>query len=136
MAGLKQAVKFKRLKMATRGVRGATCAAENTKEALIDATRALLTRMIEANGIAPEDIASAFFSTTPDLTADFPAIAARQLGWRDVPLMCMHEMNVPNALPMCVRVMMHWNTEKHASDIRHVYINGAEKLRPDLIREG
>jgi chorismate mutase len=122
--------------MSTRGVRGATCAETNSKEAIVAATMALLQRMIADNGIEPDDIASAFFSTTLDLTAEFPAIAARQLGWRDVPLMCMHEMAVPNSLPLCVRVMMHWNTAKRPGEIRHVYMNGAERLRPDLIREG
>ncbi len=96
----------------------------------------MLLKIIEANEMQPDDIASAFFSTTRDLNAEFPAIAARQLGWKEVPLMCMHEMEVPNSLPLCVRVMVHWNTEKKASEIRHVYINGAERLRPDLIREG
>lgn len=96
----------------------------------------MLRTIIEANGMVPDDIASAFFSTTRDLNAEFPAIAARKLGWRDVPLMCMHEMDVPGSLPMCIRVMVHWNTDKAPAEIRHVYINGAERLRPDLIREG
>ena len=96
----------------------------------------MLQRIIADNGMQPDEIASAFFSTTRDLNADFPAIAARQLGWTDVPLMCMHEMDVPGSLPMCVRVMIHWNTDKKPSQIRHVYINGAERLRPDLVREG
>jgi chorismate mutase len=122
--------------MWTRGVRGATTVKKNSKEAIVDATKEMLDEIVAINGIAPEDIASAFFSTTKDLNAEFPAIAARQIGWKDVPLMCMHEMEVPNSLPMCVRVMIHWNTNKSASEIRHVYINGAEKLRPDLIREG
>ena len=119
-----------------RGVRGATCAIENSKSAIVETTKAMLLKIIEANDMQPDDIASAFFSTTRDLTAEFPAIAARQLGWKEVPLMCMHEMEVPNSLPLCVRVMVHWNTEKTAREIRHVYINGAERLRPDLIREG
>ncbi len=119
-----------------RGVRGATCAPVNSKEAIVETTKQMLVCLIEANGIEPDDIASAFFSTTRDLNAEFPAIAARQLGWRDVPLMCMHEMEVPDALPMCVRVMIHWNTDKRPAEIRHIYMNGAEKLRPDLIREG
>jgi chorismate mutase len=122
--------------MWTRGVRGATTVKKNSKEAIVDATKEMLDEIVAINGIAPEDIASAFFSTTKDLNAEFPAIAARQIGWKDVPLMCMHEMEVPNSLPMCVRVMIHWNTNKLSSEIRHVYINGAEKLRPDLIREG
>ena len=122
--------------MWTRGVRGATVAKANTKEAIIEATREMLLRLVEANGIQSEDIASAFFSTTHDLNAEFPAIAARQIGWTDAALMCMHEMEVPNSLPMCVRVLVHWNTDKRANEIRHIYMNGAEKLRPDLIKEG
>ena len=122
--------------MWTRGVRGATVAKANTKEAIIETTREMLLRMVEANGIQPEDIASAFFSTTRDLNAEIPAIAARQIGWTDAALMCMHEMDVPNSLPMCVRVLVHWNTDKRANEIKHIYMNGAEKLRPDLIKEG
>ena len=119
-----------------RGIRGATTARENTKEAIIEATRELLTQLIAANDIAVEDIASAFFSTSTDLTAEFPAVAARQLGWTDAALMCLHDMQVPGSLPQCVRVLVHWNTTKTAKEIKHIYINGAEKLRPDLIRQG
>ncbi|MCS7059562.1 MAG: chorismate mutase [Anaerolineae bacterium] len=119
-----------------RGVRGATVAADNTPEAIIEATRELLEKMIEANGIQIEDVASAFFSTTRDLNAEFPAIAARQLGWTSAALMCMHEMDVPHGLPRCVRVMIHWNTARRADEIKHIYIRGAEKLRPDRIQEG
>jgi len=117
--------------MAVRGVRGATVAQENTREAILSATREMLERLIAANDLHAEDIAGAFFSTTRDLNADYPAIAARQIGWTDTALMCMHEMDVPHGLPMCVRVMVHWNTDKSAADIVHVYINGAEVLRPD-----
>ena len=119
-----------------RGVRGATCATANSTEAIIETTKQMLQRIIVENDMQPDEIASAFFSTTRDLNAEFPAIAARQLGWTDVPLMCMHEMEVPGALPQCVRVMVHWNTDKRPNQIRHIYINGAEKLRPDLVREG
>jgi chorismate mutase len=122
--------------MTMRGVRGATCAAANTKDAIVAATRQMLERIVADNGIHIDDIASALFSTTRDLTAEFPAIGARQLGWKDVPLMCMHEMEVPGSLPLCVRVLIHWNTDKRPNEIRHVYINGAERLRPDLVREG
>ena len=117
--------------MAIRGVRGATVATENTREAIVEATRELLRQMIEANGIQPEDVASAFFSTTRDLNAEFPAIAARQIGWTDAALMCLHEMDVPHGLPRCVRVLIHWNTDKTADQIVHVYIRGAQALRPD-----
>jgi chorismate mutase len=117
--------------MCIRGVRGATIVKENTREAILTATREMLQRLVEANGIEVDDIASAFFSTTRDLNADYPAIAARQLGWTDTALMCMHEMDVPHGLPRVVRVMLHWNTDKRSDQIVHVYINGAEALRPD-----
>jgi len=114
-----------------RGVRGATVAAENTREAIVEATCELLEKMVEANGLRAEDVASAFFSTTRDLNAEFPAIAARQIGWTDAALMCLHEMDVPHGLPRCVRVLIHWNTDKTADQIVHVYIRGAQALRPD-----
>ena len=114
-----------------RGIRGATTVDANTSDAILDATRELLELMIEANDLDSSDVGSAIFTTTPDLNAEFPAIAARQLGWHDVALMCGHEMNVPGALPMCIRVLIHWNTTKAQTDIRHVYIRGARNLRPD-----
>jgi chorismate mutase len=121
--------------MAVLGVRGATVARENTRESILAATREMLKKLVDANRMQAEDIASAFFSTTRDLNADYPAIAARQIGWTDTALMCMHEMDVPHGLPMCVRVMVHWNTDKRASEIVHVYMNGAEVLRPDRKRD-
>ncbi len=114
-----------------RGVRGATTAEANTREAILAATRELLGLMIEANAIQPEDVASAIFTTTIDLNANYPALAARALGWHEVALMCMHEMNVPHGLKMCVRILLHWNTEVSAQDVKHVYIKGAVNLRPD-----
>jgi chorismate mutase len=114
-----------------RGVRGATTAEANTREAILTATSELLGLMIEANHIEPGDVASAIFTTTIDLNADYPALAARALGWHDVALLCMHEMNVPHGLKMCVRILLHWNTEVSAQDVKHVYINGAVNLRPD-----
>lgn len=118
--------------MACRGIRGATTAEENTSEAILRATRELLALLIRANNIWPADVASAIFTTTPDLDAEFPALAARQLGWLHVALMCGHEVAVPGSLKRCVRVLIHWNTEKTADEIVHVYIKGAAKLRPDL----
>ena len=118
-----------------RGVRGATLVKENTRESILAATREMLEKLVRANDIQVEDIASAFFSTTRDLNADYPAIAARQLGWTDTALMCMHEMDVPHGLVHCVRVMVHWNTPKRPNEIVHVYINGAEVLRPDRKRD-
>jgi chorismate mutase len=114
-----------------RGVRGATVAKANTRQAILDATRELLARLVEANGIRPDDLASAIFTTTPDLTSAYPAAAARELGWTDVALLCTHEMDVPGGPARCVRVLLHWNTAKSPQEIVHVYMNGAESLRPD-----
>jgi len=88
--------------------------------------------MVRLNSIDPRDVASALFTTTPDIDAEFPAMAARQLGWIDVPLMCGHEMTVTGSLPLCIRILIHWNTDKDQAAIHHVYVNDAEKLRPDL----
>jgi len=88
--------------------------------------------MTEANQIRPEDVASVFFTTTPDLTAEFPAVAARQMGWDHVALLCGHEMNVPGSLPMCLRILLHVNTEKRPEEIVHVYLRGARALRPEF----
>ncbi|NDJ85706.1 MAG: chorismate mutase [Chloroflexi bacterium] len=114
-----------------RGVRGATTVTENTREAILQATRELLMGMIILNGIRPEDVASAILTTTLDLNAEYPAVAARQLGWHDVPLLCAHEMAVPDGLPMCVRILVMWNTSRSQNEIRHVYIREAAALRPD-----
>jgi chorismate mutase len=118
--------------MPVRGIRGATTVSKNSPEEIIEAARELLGTMIEANEVDPEEVASAIFTTTPDLNAEFPAVAARQLGWTFVPLLCGHEMAVPGSLPLCLRILLHVNTEKGALDINHVYIRGARALRPDL----
>lgn len=118
--------------MRCRGVRGATTVEHNSREELLKATQQLLALMIRQNGIVPEDVASAIFTTTPDLNAEFPALAARQLGWLDVPLLCTHEISVPGSLPRCVRILLHWNTDKSQHEIHHVYVRGATCLRPDL----
>lgn len=117
--------------MYCRGIRGATTCDENTRESILEATRELLQRIIAANGLQAEDIASAIFSTTHDLTAEFPAVAARELGWLDTALLCTHEMAVPGSLQRCIRVLIHWNTVRRADEIMHVYIRGARTLRPD-----
>ena len=88
--------------------------------------------MIRRNGIEQVDVASVMFTTTHDINAEFPALAARQLGWLEVPLLCGHEMAVPGSLPMCIRVMIHWNTDVPQNEIQHVYMREAERLRPDL----
>jgi chorismate mutase len=118
--------------MQVRGVRGATTVEANSVEAILEATRELLAAMLKANETDVEYVASAFFTTTVDLNAEFPAVAARDLGWTNVALMCGHEMNKPGGLPMCLRILLHVNTEKPARDIKHIYLRGARVLRPDI----
>ena len=118
--------------MPCRGVRGATTVEHNEREDILTATRQLLALLIRSNEIEPADIASAIFTTTPDIDAEFPALAARQLGWLEVPLICSHEMTVPGSLPLCIRVLIHWNTAKTQAEIEHVYVREAKRLRPDL----
>lgn len=114
-----------------RGVRGATTIEVDDRELVLKATRELLALMIRLNGIRSEDVASAIFTTTPDIVAVFPATAARQLGWLDVPLICAHEMSVPGSLGRCIRILLHWNTNKSQQEIQHVYLHEARTLRPD-----
>lgn len=104
-------------------------ATANIKEDIVAATKELLENMIESNQVEKEAVACAFFTTTPDLDAEFPALAARQLGWTEVPLLCAQEVNVPDSVTGCIRVLILFNTEKKAEDIEHVYIRGAEVLR-------
>ena len=112
-----------------RGLRGATTATDNTREAVLEATRELLERLVEANDLKPDDLAATFFTTSPDLNAEYPAVAARQMGWDHVPLICGHEMNVPTGLAMCIRVMILANTEKRPEEMAHVYLRDAKDLR-------
>ena len=114
-----------------RGIRGATTAAANTAEDILEATDELMRVLIALNELQPDEIASAIFTTTPDLNATFPALAAREIGWLEVPLLCAHEMNVPGALQQVVRVLLHVNTTKSTQEIRHVYLKGARQLRPE-----
>ena len=118
--------------MTCRGFRGATTIERNDREEILTATRQLLALMIRRNGIEPRDVASALFTTTPDIDAEFPALAARQLGWLDVPLLCGHEMTVQGSLRLCIRVLIHWNTDKSQQEVEHVYVRDAKRLRPDL----
>jgi len=120
--------------MLCRGVRGATTVSQNTREEILTATRQLVALMMRRNGIDPKDVASAIFTTTADLDAEFPALAARQLGWLEVPLLCGHEMTIPGSLPRCIRVLVHWNTDVPQNQIQHVYVRDAERLRPDLCK--
>jgi chorismate mutase len=118
--------------MPVRGIRGATTVELNRREAILDATRALLQEMVSANQVAIDDLASAYFTVTGDLDAAFPAEAARQLGWQQVPLLNGCEIPVPGSLRRCIRVLLWWNTELPAISVRHIYQGEAVSLRPDL----
>ncbi len=121
--------------MAIRGIRGATTVDEDRPEAILAATRELLEHVMRANrGLRTEDIGSAFFSTTSDLCSAYPAQAARQMGWEAVPLICALEIPVPGSLPRAIRVLIHWNTDVLQSEIQHVYLRQAVKLRLDIYR--
>jgi chorismate mutase len=115
-----------------RGVRGATTVEADDRDQILCATRQMLALMIRRNEIEATDVASVIFTVTHDLTAEFPALAARQLGWLEVPLLCAYELSVPDSLPRCIRMMLHWNTDKDQAEIQHIYLHEAKKLRPDL----
>ena len=112
-----------------RGIRGASTVDSNTREDILMATKELLQKMVDANGIRVEDVASVIFTTTPDLNGEFPAAAARQMGWSNAAFLCGHEMDVPGSLPRCLRILILFNTEKRPEDIVHVYIKGAKNLK-------
>jgi chorismate mutase len=118
--------------MKFRGVRGATTTDEDTPEAILSATRELLQAVIDANRLHEDDVASIIFTTTPDLHATYPAKAARDLGWNQVALLGCQEMDVPKGVPRCIRILIHWNTDRSADQIQHVFMKGAVVLRPDL----
>ncbi|MDI6871303.1 MAG: chorismate mutase [Bacillota bacterium] len=120
--------------MAVRGIRGATTAAGNTPDEILEATRELLQALVAANRLDPAEVASAIFTTSPDLTAEYPAAAARQLGWTETALLGAAELAKPGGLPHCIRVLLHVNTDQPQAAMRHVYLRGARVLRPD--REG
>lgn len=121
--------------MLVRGIRGATTVEANTKEAILEAAAELLTAIVDANQVQHDHVASIIFSTSPDLNAEFPAVAARSLGWTDVALMCGHEMGVPGSLPKCLRILMHVNTDLGLHEVKHIYLRGARALRPDLVAQ-
>ncbi len=121
--------------MYCRGIRGATTVEHNDQEEILSATRELLELLVKLNDLHSEDIASAFFTVTEDLNAAFPALAARDLGWTETALMCSREIPVPNSLGKCIRVLLHVNTERSASEIQHVYIRKAVTLRPTFSAE-
>ncbi len=115
-----------------RGVRGAIAVDADTAEAIAAATQRLLRAMLERNRLDLDDVASALFSLTPDLRAAFPAHAARAIGWSHVPMLHCTEVDVPGALPRCIRVLLHVTTALRPDEIAHVYLDGAAVLRPDL----
>jgi chorismate mutase len=122
--------------MPIRGIRGAATASQDEPAEILAVTRALLTAIVDANpSLRPEDLASALFTTTPDLCSVYPAQAARQIGWESVPLMCAQEIPVPGSLAHCIRVLLHWNTDLPQPAVQHVYLGEAASLRPDLARQ-
>ena len=117
-----------------RGIRGAVTVERNTAEEIVAATRELLEAIVGENNLQPEDVAGVFFTVTPDLNAEFPAVAARKMpGWKYVPLMCAQEINVPGSLPRCIRVLVFAHTARSQREIKHVYLREAARLREDLI---
>ena len=118
--------------MFCRGIRGATTVENNTAEDILKASEELLQQIVDANGVKPEDVACAIFTTTPDLNAVFPATAARRMGWSDIALLCSQEIDVPGSLKGCLRILILYNTKKRADEIVHVYTKGAADLRSDL----
>ncbi len=118
--------------MYCRGIRGATTVERNEREEMLAATIELLRAIMQRNELQAEDIASAFFTVTDDLDAAFPALAARELGWTEVALMCAREIPVPGSLEKCIRVLLHVNTERGAAEMQHVYLRRAVSLRPEF----
>jgi chorismate mutase len=122
--------------MPVRGVRGATTAETNTADSITEATEELLRELVHLNDLDPAEICFAYFTTTHDLTAEFPAFAARKLGWLDVPLLCGHDMDVqlpnPRGVLMCVRVLILYNTPRPQSSMRFAYMRGAQAIKADL----
>ncbi len=121
--------------MPVRGIRGAITVERNDAPSILSATQELLQSIILKNQISPEEVGSVIFTATPDLDAAAPARAARDLGWTAVPLLCMPEMPVSGSLPMCIRVLIHWNTDRLQNQIHHIYLGRARVLRPDLMEE-
>ena len=117
-----------------RGVRGAITVDKNDENAILAATEELLQAIVAANEMRERDVASVFFTVTPDLNAVCPAVAARRMGWTRTALLCLQEMAVPGSLPRCIRVLIHWNTERAIDEVHHVYLREARRLRPDLVR--
>lgn len=122
--------------MNTRGIRGATTISADEKEGVLSATQELLTSILEANpDLQIADIASVIFTTTEDIVSAYPALAARHIGWDFVPMICAHEIPVPGSLPLCIRALIHWNTDLEQDAVQHVYLRDAVVLRPDLTKQ-
>lgn len=122
--------------MTVRGVRGAITVTKNETEMILAATKELLLAILDANPtLRAPDIASAFFTVTEDLDAVHPAKAAREMGWVNTPLICAREIPVPGSLPLCIRVLLHWNTGISPDTVQHVFLKNAERLRPDLMKD-
>ena len=120
--------------MPMRAVRGATQVAANERDSIIESSAELVRAVLDRNAIEPEDLISVIFTATPDLTAEFPAYAARAIGITDVPLLCATEIDVPGAMPRVIRLLAHVESERHRDELRHVYLHGAAQLRTDLPR--
>jgi chorismate mutase len=120
--------------MSVRAIRGATQVDVDDRAEVLEASAELVTAVLERNGLAPDDVISIVFTATPDLTSEFPAYAARQLGLTDVPLLCASEIAVPSAMPRVLRLLAHVETDRSRADVRHVYLRGAAALRTDLPR--
>lgn len=118
--------------MPTRAIRGATTAAENTADAILDAANELLRAILVANALAPQDMISILFTITRDLDAAYPTRAARELGWTDIPLLDAQQPHVEGDLERCLRVLIHCETERSARELKHIYLHEAKRLRPDL----
>ncbi len=120
--------------MTTRGIRGAITVISDTEENVLSATGELLEGLLDANPkLKTEDIASIFFTVTEDIVSAHPALVARQMGWKLVPMICGREIPVPESLPLCIRILIQWNTDLNQEKIKHIYLRGAKDLRPDLV---
>lgn len=120
--------------MTVRALRGAITIDNNTKEDILEGTTLLLKEIIERNSLKTDDMISIIFTATSDLNAVFPAVAARELGITNVSLLDMQELSVPGSLPKCIRILLHFNTERNNNELKHVYLRGAAALRPDLAK--
>ncbi|GAB6138430.1 chorismate mutase [Halanaerobaculum tunisiense] len=122
--------------MKVRGIRGAITVEKNSSQEILSATEELLQELIAVNNIKEDNIASVFFSMTSDLDQAFPAKAARELGWSQIPLFCTQELEVEGALAKCIRVLIHYNTDQSITEVNHIYLRKAKSLRPDLAEKG